>query len=85
MYNKYSPRLNDYVEWKNNVKGWVYFVDQEYITIETQVIPKDPINIEHCSLHKNNRLLVVCYKEQWKELQPVGYRTDKYSEDIIKK
>lgn len=85
MSNKYNPRLNDYVQWTKGVEGWVYFVDKEYITIETSVIPKDPINIEHCSLHKNNRLLVLCYKDQWNELIQVGYRTDKYSETIIRK
>lgn len=81
----YKPRLNDYVKWTKGVEGWVYFLDQDYITIETMVIPKDQINIEHCSLHKNHRLLVICYKGQWNELNPVGYRTDKYSDTIIYK
>ena len=37
---KYIPRLNDYVSWRN-VEGWVYFVDEEYLTIEIAVKPKD--------------------------------------------
>ena len=37
---KYEPRLNDYVSWRN-VEGWVYFVTDEYLTIEISVKPKD--------------------------------------------
>jgi hypothetical protein len=79
----YKPSLNDYVSWTKGVVGWVYFADKEYITIETNVFPKDEQNIQACSLHKNNRVLVLCYKEQWSQLEYVGYRTDKYSEEIL--
>jgi len=79
----YKPSLNDYVQWTKGVEGWVYFVDKEYITIETNVFPKDEKNIQACSLHKNNRVLVLCYQEQWSQLVCVGYRTDKYSEEIL--
>jgi hypothetical protein len=79
----YKPSLNDYVLWTNGVEGWVYFVDKEYITIETNVFPKDEQNIQACSLHKNNRVLVLCYAEQWSELEYVGYRLNKYSEEIL--
>ena len=79
----YKPSLNDYVQWTNGVQGWVYFVDKEYITIETNVFPKDEQNIQACSLHRNYRVLVLCYPEQWKELECLGYRTDKYSEEIL--
>ncbi len=79
----YKPCLNDYVQWTKGVEGWVYFTDKEYITIETNVFPKDEQNIQACSLHKNNRVLVLCYPEQWKELKYIGYRTDKYSEEIL--
>lgn len=79
----YKPRLNDYVTWKKGVEGWVYFVDQEYITIETQVIPKDKEDLQHSPLHKNKRLLVLCYHDQWNELTYEGYRENKYSETIL--
>ena len=79
----YKPSLNDYVSWTKGVEGWVYFVDKEYITIETNVFPKDEQNIQACSLHRNNRVLVLCYQEQWSQLVCVGYRTDKYSEEIL--
>ena len=29
----YVPVVDDYVKWRN-VEGWVYYVGQEYITIE---------------------------------------------------
>lgn len=80
---KYSPRLNDYVTWKKGVEGWVYFVDKEYITIETSVTPKDEEDLVHSPFHKNTRLLVICYKNQWNELNVIGYREDKYSETIL--
>jgi hypothetical protein len=81
--SKYSPRLNDYVSWTKGVEGWVYFVDKEYITIETNVRPKDIQNVQACSLHKNDRLLVLCYSNQWSELTYVGHRVDQYSTTII--
>ena len=64
----YVPKVNDYVTWNKGVEGWVYFIDKEYITIEVEVRPKDKINYEACSLHKNERLLVLCYSNQWEEL-----------------
>ena len=79
----YKPSLNDYVQWTKGVEGWVYFVDKEYITIETNVFPKDEQNIQACSLHRNNRVLVLCYQEQWNQLNYVGYRLNKYSEEIL--
>jgi len=65
---KYIPKVNDYVIWTNYIEGWVYFKCNEYITIEMSVKPKDEQNIKDCSLHKNDRVLVLCYTHQWKEL-----------------
>jgi len=65
---KYTPKVNDYVIWNDNVQGWVYFKCDEYITIELSVTPKDEQNIKDCSLHKNDRVLVLCYTHQWQEL-----------------
>jgi len=77
----YEPQLNHYVKWKKGVEGWVYFKDKEYITIEYNVRPKDEINLECCPIHRNERLLVVCYKEQWKELEYIKSRTSIYEEE----
>lgn len=74
----YVPKVNDYVTWTKGVEGWIYFTDKEYITIEVTTRPKDPVNYEACSLHKNERLLVLCYSNQWKELNYVRSRESVY-------
>jgi hypothetical protein len=76
----YEPKVNDYVKWTKGVEGWVYFKDKEYITIEYNVRPKDEINIECCPIHRNERLLVICYKEQWEELEYITSRKSIYEE-----
>jgi hypothetical protein len=76
----YDPQVNDYVRWNNGkgVEGWIYFKDEKYITIEALVRPKNEINYQCCSIHKNERVLVVCYSEYWKELVYVKSRKSKY-------
>jgi hypothetical protein len=76
----YEPQVNDYVEWTKGVEGWVYFKDKEYITIEYIVRPKDEVNLECCPIHRNERLLVICYHSQWKELQYIKSRQSIYEE-----
>jgi len=72
--SKYEPQIDDYVKWKNDVEGWVYFKDREYITIEMLVRPKDDNDLQNCTLHRNHRLLVICYREQWDQLEYVKRR-----------
>ena len=67
---KYEPRLNDYVSWRN-VEGWVYFVDEEYLTIEIAVKPKAD---DLVPLHKNHHCLIVCHTQFWDELEYVHSR-----------
>lgn len=74
----YIPKVNDYVKWTKGVEGWVYFVDKEYITIEASVTPKDNMNYYSSPIHANNRLLVLCYSNQWKELTYVRSRQSVY-------
>jgi hypothetical protein len=78
----YIPQVNDYVIWDDSkgVEGWVYFKDEEYVTIEVCVRPKDCINYEACSLHRNERLLVLCYHNQWKQLTYVRSRESIHEE-----
>lgn len=76
----YIPQVNDYVEWTKDVEGWVYFKDNEYITIEYNVRPKDEVNLECCPIHKNERLLVLCYQNQWNELTYVRTRESIHEE-----
>lgn len=77
----YEPKINDYVEWSKGIEGWVYFKDKEYLTIEVSVRPKDDVNYKCCSLHRNERLLVICYHSQWKELTYVKSRKSIYEEE----
>ena len=47
----YTPEVDDYVQWnkeKHSVEGWVYYKDQEYITIEIGVKCKDEEDIVNC-------------------------------------
>ena len=67
---KYEPRLNDYVSWRN-VEGWVYFVTDEYLTIEISVKPKEDNLVPR---HKKHHCLVVCYSHCWDELEYVHSR-----------
>ena len=76
----YDPQINDYVFWAKGIEGWVYFKDKEYLTIEVSVRPKDDENYQACCLHRNERLLVVCYHKQWKELTYVKSRKSIYEE-----
>jgi hypothetical protein len=77
----YEPQVNDYVYWNDRVEGWVYFKDEEYITIEIGVKPKDDENYQACSIHRNDRLLVLCFADQWNELTYVKSRDSRYEEE----
>ncbi len=76
----YEPQVNHYVQWKEHIEGWVYFKDKQYITIESWVRPKTEENYNACSIHKNNRLLVLCYHNQWNELTYIKSRESVYEE-----
>ena len=78
---RYKPQIDDYVIWSPDygsiLEGWVYFVDNEYITIEIGVKCKDMENIKDCPIHKKTHCLVVCYPEFWHQLEYVkNRRTD---------
>jgi hypothetical protein len=74
----YDPKVNDYVKWTRGVEGWVYFKHEEYITIETTVWEKSKENYECCPMHRNDRVLVLCYNCQWNELVYVKSRKSVY-------
>jgi len=65
---------------EKQIEGWVYFRCNEYITIETSVRPKDNVNYIASPIHANNRLLVICYEEQWENLTYVKSRSSIYEE-----
>tara|TARA_S200002703_G_C3703296_1_gene216013 strand:+ start:228 stop:443 length:216 start_codon:yes stop_codon:yes gene_type:complete len=67
----YVPKINDYVKWRN-IEGWVYFFDNEYITIEvgTKDKPDDLV-----PMHKKQHILIVCHNWYWDELEYVKSRS----------
>ena len=67
---KYIPRLNDYVSWRN-VEGWVYYVDEDHLTIEISVRPKGDDLVPR---HKNYHCLIVVQDYQYDELVYVNSR-----------
>ena len=74
----YSPQVNDYVIWNkgsHSVEGWVYFKCKEYITIETKVWPKPIEDQPVGTFHRNERVLVICYVQFWKDLQYIQSRS----------
>lgn len=77
---KYIPQVDDYVIWERSTghvdKGWVYFVDNDYITIETGV--KDKPNCEYTveEKHKKIHILVVCHNYYWNQLKFIRNRKD---------
>ena len=81
MTTNYKPRLNDYVKWKN-LEGWIYYVDKEYVTIETSVTPKPKEDLDKGTPHKNNRCLVICFPKQYCELEYVTHRESVHSKPI---
>lgn len=76
----YIPEVDDYVIWSKGVEGWVYFKCAEYVTIEVSTALKDPEDYGNCPIHKKTRVLVLCYRSQWKELTYVKTRESKYEE-----
>ena len=81
LWEDYKPKVNDYVIWDKGEygieEGWVYFYDDEYITIETGVKPKP--NCMYSSgkpmKHKMIHTLLLCYEQDWWQLKYVRSRT----------
>ena len=81
LWEDYKPKVNDYVIWDRGEygidEGWVYFYDDEYITIETGVKPKP--NCMYSSgkpmKHKMIHTLLLCYEQNWWQLEYVRSRT----------
>ena len=74
----YTPKVDDYVIWTNSLgqttEGWVYFVDSDYITIETGVKDKPYCQYTASELHQKIHILVVCYTQFWNQLKCIKNR-----------
>lgn len=73
----YTPQVNDYVVWKE-LEGWVYFVCEQYITIEIGTKPKS----DDMSIHKKDHILVCCFNTDHHQLEYKGKRASKYDDTI---
>ena len=84
MIMTYTPKVHDYVKWEHNGhtdEGWVYFIGDEYLTIEVSVKDKPD---ELVNMHKKVHCLVVCHHWYWKELQYIKNRRDPIDIDSYK-
>ena len=57
----YTPRVDDYVIWHTTPKpleGWIYFISEQYVTIEIGVKCKDDENIRIVQFIRKR--IVVC-------------------------
>ena len=77
----YIPKVDDYVIWDQGEygidEGWVYFYDDEYITIETSVKPKPKCQYTRNERHKFIHTLLLCYNQSWHQLKYVKSRKSK--------
>ena len=78
----YKPTVNDYVKWKN-IEGWVYFVGDQYCTIEIGVKCKDRDDLKECPIHEKIHCLVVCYAQEWDKLLYIGRRATQHDHELI--
>ncbi len=80
MAHEYVPKLHDYVKWHHSTsgthEGWVYFCDEEYISIEIGV--KDKACALTNSLHKKHHVLLCCHNWNWHQLEYVKSRKGFY-------
>lgn len=72
MMSNYTPEVDDYVIWKD-LKGWIYFKCDQYVTIEIGVKDKPDDLVK---MHKKTHCCVLCFPENWNELMYVKNRRD---------
>ena len=76
--HSYTPKVNDYVVWKDSLgrvtEGWVYFSSEYYITIEISVRDKPPCEYTMNEKHKKIHCLVLCFPENYHELEYIKSR-----------
>ena len=75
----YSPKVNDRVRYKDQ-EGWVYFISDEYFTLEIATKPKED---DLVSMHKKHHVLLLVYRERYNEVEYLGYRQSIYHDTII--
>ena len=83
MAHEYVPKLHDYVKWHTHNmthEGWVYYKDDETISIELGTKPKPCCELTADHKHKKTHILLVCQNWNWHQLEYVTSRKDYYDE-----
>ena len=77
-----DPQIDDYLRW-GDLEGWVYFIDpNNYLTIEIGVKPKPNCEYTRLEKHKYIHTLVCCFHWDWKELEYIHSRKNKYGKTL---
>lgn len=77
-FEYHTPKIDDYVRWTRSTglidEGWVYFVDDAYITIEVGVRDKPNCQYTKNERHKKIHTLIVCHNCYWHEIEYIKNR-----------
>ena len=77
-----DPQIDDYLRW-GDLEGWVYFkYPNYYVTIEIGVKPKPNCEYTRLEKHKYIHTLVCCFHWDWKELEYIHSRKNKYGKTL---
>jgi hypothetical protein len=76
----YVPVIDDYVKWTDSLgritEGWVYFVSDQYFTIEISVKDKPHCEYTKNQKHKKIHCLVLCFPQYWDEVEYIKSRAN---------
>ena len=76
----YVPVIDDYVKWTDSLgritEGWVYFICDQYFTIEISVKDKPHCQYTKNQKHKKIHCLVLCFPQYWNEVEYIKSRTN---------
>jgi len=77
-FEYHTPKIDDYVRWTRSTglvdEGWVYFVDDNYITIEVGIKDKPNCQYTKEERHKKIHTLIVCHNWYWHEIEYIKSR-----------
>mgnify|MGYP003149101481 CR=1 FL=1 len=74
----YRPKIDDYVKFRS-AEGWVYYLDEDHLTIEISTKPKKDNLVP---MHKKHHCLLVVNNYQYSELVYVNSRRYKNASNL---
>ena len=72
----YEPTVNDRVKWREH-EGWVYFITDQYFTLEVATKPKEDNLIP---THKKHHVLILVFNEEFSNVTYLGHRLSQYDD-----